>query len=542
MSRELNNSLTLGLVVGGLITAVLLGSWFVLAADSGGEWVYPESEVEPIETLSVPEKHALPEPIAAADPRDIEISLTTLATLGPGKHDNTGPGSLTVRSFIGKRPIPVTASFLEGPDEGREESISGEVVISGLRLGWHLIDFDGEGYRTQRLVRVRRRRPKSVRLEWNLVSKIEGIVTGPDGTGLENATVVVAGTETKTDREGRFSVAGVIASTGADIPVFVRARGKVATFETTSVMAMRPQSLRFSLEDGYKLTGYAQIPGPEAAEVRIAVLPRGIAEPEVLRVPWFWRGIYHDVPVDSKGRYVIDGLPHGVGIGVGMLHPTYVLDEPLFLTGPELGRARPAYAFLKPKRVAVLSGRVVDHEHKPIAGARVVAGRVRGASWGQDFIAGRRKLAVPGWPRLFGSAMVTTGEDGTYRIGLPWSRTRVRVHASGFVDASVDVPGRRSSERDFELNAGLLGQSGTARLNVGFEGSGDGSPGPLRVHIRRDGRLVADPIDLAPEAVLPLTFEQPVEVEFRWREVHSDRWRGQRRIRVVGEIDATVKL
>ncbi|MFQ5506540.1 MAG: carboxypeptidase-like regulatory domain-containing protein [Planctomycetota bacterium] len=500
-----------------------LGSWFVFSGPDAGASIQPEPAVEPGQR---PEPPSFQEEGAGSKPREIELRLETRALLeAPSRR--RGPEDLLVESRRLDRPAPARLRFVEGPDEGRRVDIESEKVVEGLSRGWHLIELTGpDSLETTRLVRLRPEGSERLVVDWSRFAEVSGTVFDFEGRPVPGALVRVGSKELRSDARGAFASGRLIQ--GGDIPILIAAPGLACYFER---VATGSRGLRFVLQKGLSLQGHVQMPAADRAGARIAVLPAAHGFSGALRVPWFWRGRFHQIPLAPGGMFRIDGLPRHVQLALGVLHPQYVQDEPLLVPGT--GKGQLTQAFLHPRKEGVLHGLVQDAESRPIAGARLSAENAGGIRWGQSLLRRQHSLALPGWIRGLGGTSAVSDGDGSYTLGLPWKRNRVRVSAPGFLEARATL---RSGElrRDFRLLGETEGEDSRARIRVEFWNSNQTGVGRLRIHIRRDGSWQQAPFLWDPTEALEIELPGPALIRFGWHELGEERIQGTQELRVTG--------
>ncbi len=480
-------------VVGAGIVA--LGVALAILAFCGGrpedvgadDWSYPElqpARMEPAASLT-------PAVQLAGKPRAVELLLEPRAVLVSPKRV-LGPESLRLESRQGGRAAVSKIRFLAGRAAGRIDTCKGLTELTGLPAGAHLFEARGPGGRSAvRLVRLPRARP--LVLEWSTSANVHGTVFGPDGQPLAGAEVVVGDRLTHTDAAGRFASAGQLGGEG--LPLRIAASGAASLLAV--VAASSEPSLRYVLGESFSVRGVLQVPPASRRQARVAVIPVGVAT----AFPFYWPGKYSDVVVDSRGRFRITGLPRSIPVALGVVHSTYVLEQPARLTPPASRRhGRFTRAYLAPRSCVPLRGRVLNETGQAMPAASLLGQRSGGrGTWGAGLFVGRAGALLPGFVAAFGGTMVRTSSAGRYELGLCARRTEVVVEAAGCLGRRLVLPRpRRPMLRDFTLEPATdRGVVEPARIVVHFQVSGS-KMRPLRVQIRwsgtaRDEAFLHDP-------------------------------------------------
>ncbi|HHI79605.1 MAG TPA: carboxypeptidase regulatory-like domain-containing protein, partial [Planctomycetes bacterium] len=244
------------------MAALFLGlgyeSWIVFAAGPSDEGI----EVPPlVATLEAPDEGASLEVDAeplAGPPRNLEISVRTLAALLPGQ--GRGPGRLTVFSHIGSQGAAFRLRFVAGPAEGRSLDSSAfknpsRAEISGLPLGRHLLRIENPATArsTLRALNLRRGDLPRIDIDWARLSDLSGRVFDDEGLPIRGAQVQLGDHRTRSDASGRFQLSGLPAGPGQ--PLILAAPGHASRFELLSLRPGKIRGLRFPLLPGYSLRG-----------------------------------------------------------------------------------------------------------------------------------------------------------------------------------------------------------------------------------------------------------------------------------------------
>lgn len=486
-----------------------------------------------------------------AEPLDCELRLTAVSALGVADR-RYGKERLRIESFTtmpsanpavpDRRDVPCTLEFLAGLPASNKRRLASSAEIGGLPRGRFVLRFrrvltEGRDVEAAAIFETIVRLPSAqpVRIDWSARGGLRGRVEDERGKPVRDAEVEVQGRRAKVDREGRFVIDGLVA--GSSVPVIVRASRRLLYCEMVEVAAAnRAAELRFSLPRAWALRVTAPIRDAE----RITLVP---ASGGARFFPYFAlrpRAL-------GRGRFEIDGLPLGQDFGVAVLDDQRACHAPTIVKAPLTSRVLDAV--VRSEIVDVLSGKVRLGGEAPgeRAGAlRVLAFDDKKRPWGETLFV-RDALIAPAWSAL-GACEARVGPEGSYRVGMPAKRTRVRagvvsgdVRSLSSVAESKVLYRARRLRADFDLarspKASLPAGGDSARgasLHIRFTGL-PSRVRRLRVQVYWSGQLHGKPILHDPRKALEIALGGPALLDLQMRRRAGGEGL-QARLRAVGAV------
>lgn len=302
---------------------------------------------------------------------------------------------------------------------------------------------------------------------------IEGTVRGPDGVPRRGARVWFGETradgskiEVETDASGAFVGE---AFGGAGVPFVVQALGCVvhhAQLDRSGPGSPLDVTLQAACAVDVQLAGVAQ----ELGRARLFVLPAAEVSTELAQWPFWLQTQAGGVPFDGGGRASCEGLPRNGAVRIWVAHPEAPAGAPVevVLKGERV-RAIASIGFA----ANVLRGRLVDDAGVPVAGASLFA--VPGTL---ALAPGAASRLSPPHLEMRGACAARSDADGSFAIGLPGERERVRVllRAPGRAGRDLSIgdaergplvlPAWRGGEPEFTLSPPAAGVPWTAATDL----------------------------------------------------------------------------
>jgi hypothetical protein len=201
---------------------------------------------------------------------------------------------------------------------------------------------------------------------------------------------------------------------------------------------------------------------------RVFVVPRGAVSTEIAQWPFFLLALDDGYAIDANGRAVIGGLPRRGDLGLLVRHPFAPLAEEHEVTL----RDEPVQAVV-PLRMAEQrgSGVVVDEAGEACAGVAIWS---RGSNTALASRPSSRLL--PPHLDARGTCFITSGDDGSFTIGLPVGRgALLSLRAAGRagrdvswpVDGPLVLPEWRGGEAALEIQPPAIGVAWSVETNLG---------------------------------------------------------------------------
>lgn len=471
-------------------------------------------------------------PLGREKPLNVEILLEEgLLLVGT---QSRGRCRLDIDSRLFGRPAKAHCTIVAGSATPRNFELSGASRVDGLREGRQWFEIRGpSGIVTERLIALFPGQKQELSIAWERKVSLQGLVFASEGKPIKDAVVLMAGKETRTDEKGQFRLEGIVA--GKWLPIRIRAHGYASVVEVLSAdnPAGMLEGLRFLLREGITLEGQVQIPAEERRFVRLALLPRSLGK--TLAFPFAWKGRYSDFRIDAQGFYRIEGLRGDLPVTLGLAHPRYYLDAPVWIDLSQKTRLAHVTANVFPRPGKRLFGRVwelVDGKRKGVAGLRLSAKDRREGAWGLAHKDSRRGEPLEAWIADLGACTCETDEQGRYSFALPGKRALVTLRKEGYLGQRREFGNRVPQSWDFTVvpGEGAPGESrddaaNAASLELRFRaapGSAASELPPLRVSLKWNGKLVEQPFLHDARKVLVHRLSRSAVVKLRWRLLGSE--------------------
>ncbi len=221
---------------------------------------------------------------------------------------------------------------------------------------------------------------------------------------------------------------------------------------------------------------------------------------------------------DPRGEFLLEGIYRGAKVSLEAQAGDARTDAP---SETQPGAADPVTLRVSRANIVALSGRVVDADGRPVAGARV---RFRSRSTGAD------NLMEPGYLRFEGFEAIKSGPDGTYR-------TPRQIRRGYAYSAEGDAGGRLTATTPWlrldpttdptlaDLSLPALGtvrgrvvdEKGKPVVGVVVRVPGD-APTPIRVVTDGQGQFTLTGLLRGPAFV----FVEKPGYRFQWRKIGAD--------------------
>lgn len=421
----------------------------------GWSWWHGEQPLPPLDpgtptspsttpTTSTPPPHRpqepMPEPSATGLRVRVEVAMRERFVPPP-------PVRVQARSKVDGTPLTawVVAGAGAGGDEPATASMAGSALVAIAAAGGRML----------RLVTFSAEAPALYEVAGALA--VRGTVRGADGMPLRDARVWCGEygadgqrREAVTDASGEFELAVTV---GTGVPCVVQAAGHVLWTRTLDVAAPPPVldvQLALGCTIDVQVAGFARA----MTTARAFVVPRGAVATELAQWPFWLQAADGGVALDAAGRATIAGLPRAGEVAVLVRHPEapFAAGVPVVLKG-ERARASVPLAFA----ASNLTGRVVDQDRRPLAGASLwaMAGEAR-------LVGGNSQRLLPPHLEQRGTWAVAA-DDGAFLLGVPGDPATVRVLARCPGHAGRDVAAA-------SLGEGALAAGGVLVLPVWLGG------------------------------------------------------------------------
>ncbi len=407
------------------------------------------------------------------------------------------------------------AEFVAGPNQGRvlETDDQGRFGANDLYAGLSLIALHSSG--TPGALReavLREHRETQMNVGFGRTSTVNGLVKGPDNSGLPLATVIMDGQKTMTDDEGRFYFGRM---TSGKVPIYISKPGYASHREMqyiTGGMSVPPGKLRFTLQEGctLKVVIPERVGGPEPGQLYLSSRLDGSA---TRTYPWH---LVSPITVFAGESKEIEDLPAG---------PVFLqYFKPGTISNPNrvmmnLNSSVPKSATIHLKAAPSITGRVLQ-DGKPVEGALVqfempdVSGAAVEAMGGD---LGRAQLEVDLYSQMPPAKQkVVTKADGRFMFSAAEEYSKSRYLTAKGPDGS-GWGGRVVKAGDHEVDL-VLNSSAGGDSRIVFETSERFQAIP--VHYSVNGKPHTKVLPANEDLTIDDLPEGRYEVEVRWRNDH----------------------